>query len=323
VESNLSLRVAAHVAATARLCQVVYMAEVVVFGAVAADVVLRVQRIPASGDHVNAEALGWRIGGSSANVAGGLSMAGHHVRLVGPVGSDSMGDDLLTELEQCGVDTEYTFRADVASPRTLILLDGTGERTIIAVDSEAGPSSFLPERVPDLGSADCVYVEGYTRYPADTAAAAGSAFTVLIGLVLVVASLGVFSGTAVAAPHGLDKDPRRIDFGQVTSATIAVRTVTITNNTGGFLAGGTFELITENFGAHEVFSVEPGTTGNCNVGDAPVQGDTVSLAPGESCTFDVSITGFGLPAGRYDGRLDATFGNRTVRVPLDAQKVGP
>jgi sugar/nucleoside kinase (ribokinase family) len=156
------------------MCQVVYMAEVVVFGVVAADVILRLQRIPAPGDHVNAEALGWRIGGSSANVACGLSTAGHHVRLVGPVGTDPMGDNLLAELEQWGVDTEYSFRADIASPRTLILLDDTGERTIIAVDSGAGPSSFLPVRGPDLRSVDCVYVEGYTRYPTGTAAAAES-----------------------------------------------------------------------------------------------------------------------------------------------------
>jgi hypothetical protein len=154
------------------------MAEVVVFGVVAADVVLRVQRIPAPGDHVNAEALGWRIGGSSANVACGLSTAGHHVYLVGPVGTDSMGDNLLAELEQYGVDTEYTFRADAASPRTLILLDDTGERTIIAVDSGAEPSSFMPKRGPDLRFVDCVYVEGYTRYPTGTAVAAESALLV-------------------------------------------------------------------------------------------------------------------------------------------------
>jgi pfkB family carbohydrate kinase len=115
-ESNLSLRMPAHVAAQCAMCQVVYMAEVVVFGVVAADVVLRVQRIPAPGDHVNAEALGWRIGGSSANVTCGLSTAGHHVRLVGPVGTDPMGENLLAELERCGVDTEYSFRADIASP---------------------------------------------------------------------------------------------------------------------------------------------------------------------------------------------------------------
>jgi sugar/nucleoside kinase (ribokinase family) len=62
------------------------MAEAVVSGVVAADVILRVQRIPARGDQVNAETLGWRIGGSSANMACGLSTAGHHVRLVGPIG---------------------------------------------------------------------------------------------------------------------------------------------------------------------------------------------------------------------------------------------
>ena len=148
------------------------------FGVVAADVILRVQRIPAPGGQVNAEALGWRIGGSSANVACGLSTAGHHVRLVGPVGTDSMGDHLLAELDQYGVDTEYCFRADAASPRTLILLDDTGERTIIAVDSGARPSSYLPIRGPDLRSADCVYIEGYTRYPTGTAAAAESALLV-------------------------------------------------------------------------------------------------------------------------------------------------
>jgi sulfofructose kinase len=154
------------------------VAEVVVFGVVAADVVLHVPRIPAPGSQVNAEALGWRIGGSSANVACGLSTAGHHVRLVGPIGTDAMGDHLVAELEHYGVDTEYCFRADAASPRTLILLDDTGERTIIAVDSGAEPSSFLPERGPDLRSADCVYIEGYTRYPAGTAAGAESALLV-------------------------------------------------------------------------------------------------------------------------------------------------
>ena len=148
------------------------------FGVVATDVVLRVQHIPAPGDHVNAEALGWRIGGSSANVACGLSSVRHHVRLVGPVGRDAMGDNLLAELEQYGVDTEYSFRADAASPRTLILLDDTGECTIIAVDSGPEPSSFLPVHGPDLRSADCIYVEGYTRYPVSTAASAESALLV-------------------------------------------------------------------------------------------------------------------------------------------------
>jgi sugar/nucleoside kinase (ribokinase family) len=183
------------------------MAEVVVFGVVAADVVLRVPRIPVPGDQVNAEALGWRMGGSSANVACGLSTAGHHVRLVGTVGNDSMGDQLLAELERYGVDIEYSFRASAASPRTLILLDGTGERTIIAVDSGAGPSSFLPVRGPDLRSADCVYIEGYTRYPPGTAAAAKAA--------LVVTSPPVPGATTWPANVVVGSDPYHLDGGRL------------------------------------------------------------------------------------------------------------
>jgi sugar/nucleoside kinase (ribokinase family) len=71
-----------------------------------------------------------------------------------PVGTDPMGDNLLAELDQCGVDTAYSFRAGAASPRTLILLDDSGERTIIAVDSGAEPSSFLSVHGPDLRSVD-------------------------------------------------------------------------------------------------------------------------------------------------------------------------
>jgi len=107
------------------------MAEVVVFDVVAADAILRVHRIPAIGDRVNVEALGWRIRGSSAHLACGLSMSGHRVHLVGPVGRDTMGDNLLAEIKRSGVDTGDSLRADAASPRTLVLLDETGERTII------------------------------------------------------------------------------------------------------------------------------------------------------------------------------------------------
>ena len=38
-----------------------------------------------------------------------------------------MGDPLLAELRRYGVDTDYSFRADAASPRTLILLDDSRE----------------------------------------------------------------------------------------------------------------------------------------------------------------------------------------------------
>ena len=159
------------------LDRLVCMAQIVVFGVVAADVILRVPhpclRRPSQ---CRGAGMAHRRELGQRGLRAQLGRA--HVRLVGPVGSDPMGGHLLAELERYGVDTEYCFRADAGSPRTLILLDDTGERTIIAVGSGAGPSSFLPGRGPDLRSAACVFIEGYTRYPADTAAAAESALVV-------------------------------------------------------------------------------------------------------------------------------------------------
>lgn len=154
------------------------MAEVVIFGFVASDVVLQVPALPVAGQQVAGEGLGWRVGGSSANVACGLSSAGHRVRLVGPVGSDAMGDELVAELRRNGVDTTNVFRMPGPSPRALILLDGRGERAIIGLDGHTANWRSLPERMPDLATADCVYVESYSRFPVTVSDRAPSALLV-------------------------------------------------------------------------------------------------------------------------------------------------
>ena len=140
------------------------MADVAVYGTVAADIVLRVSALPGPGDHVAAEPLGWRLGGSSANVACGLAAAGHTVWLVGPVGSDTMAAALVAELEQRGVRTDWLVRAEVPSPRALILLDPGGERTIVGLDAAVTADVFPIEGPPDIAEVDCVYVESYDRF---------------------------------------------------------------------------------------------------------------------------------------------------------------
>ena len=65
---------------------------------------------------------------------------------------------------QCGVDTKYTFHADASSPRTLILLDDTASARSSRWTAGPGRRPCLTRR-PNLKSVDCVYIEGYTRYP--------------------------------------------------------------------------------------------------------------------------------------------------------------
>jgi sugar/nucleoside kinase (ribokinase family) len=143
----------------------VVMSDVVVFGTPVADVVLRVAAVPRPGDQIRAEPLGWRLGGGSANVACGLAAAGHEVKLIGPVGTDSMADELLAELERRGVHTQGCIRMSGPSARALILLDENGERTILILGGERWPEPLPLGDLPPARGVACVYVESYGLFP--------------------------------------------------------------------------------------------------------------------------------------------------------------
>jgi ribokinase len=187
------------------------MARVIVFGAVAADVVLRVPSLPGPGDQVQAEPLGWRLGGSSANVACGLAASGHAVELIGPVGSDAMAAALVSELERRGVVTRRCIRVDGVSPRALIVLDALGERTILVLSGRSVTVEPVPIDV--LAAADdvaCVYVETYERFPTAIADAFADALLVTTAPAsdgrpwpadLILGSERQFPPEALAAPY--------------------------------------------------------------------------------------------------------------------------
>jgi sugar/nucleoside kinase (ribokinase family) len=143
----------------------VAMSDVVVFGTAVADVVLRVAALPRPGDQIRAEPLGWRLGGSSANIACGLAAAGHDVKLIGPVGTDAMADELLAELERRGVHTHGCIRLSGPSARALILVDETGERTILILGGEPWPEPLPLRDLPPASGVACVYVESYGLFP--------------------------------------------------------------------------------------------------------------------------------------------------------------
>jgi sulfofructose kinase len=148
--------------------------KIFVFGSAAWDIVLQVEAIPAARSEVNGQLLGWRAGGSAANIACALSSAGHEVQLIGPIGTDRMADALIAELHRYGVGTDFAIRLPLASPRTLLLLDAQADRTIIDLARDWPARLPLPE-IPSLSSAECLYIEGYARYPVTLATAAPSA----------------------------------------------------------------------------------------------------------------------------------------------------
>ena len=135
------------------------MADVWVLGSAAWDLTYRVDRMPPAGGLATARFLGRRPGGSTANVARALASAGHQVHLVGRVGADRTGADLVAELETWGVDTAHVDRQADLTPETLVFVDGGAERTIVVLDK--GPAGPVPVPYAELRGADLVYVGWY------------------------------------------------------------------------------------------------------------------------------------------------------------------
>lgn len=154
------------------------MAEVTVFGTAAADVVLRVPRLPLPGEQLPATSLGWRLGGGAANVACGVAAAGHRVQLVGARGNDAIAEALVQALQKRGVRIDQLSRVDVPSPRALILLDGDGERTILTIDTGFATAAYPLSRL-HIPRVDGIYLESYARFPTSIAEQAGQALVVV------------------------------------------------------------------------------------------------------------------------------------------------
>jgi sugar/nucleoside kinase (ribokinase family) len=152
------------------------MADIHVFGTPAVDLILRVHALPAPGDHIGGILEGRRTGGSSANLACGLASAGHHVRMIGPIGDDPAADAVTADLRAQGVDTHYLIRRRAPTPEALILIDDDGERAIIGLAHGAPDTEPLTlPALPDLPGTDLIYIESYLKYPTSLAAQAPSA----------------------------------------------------------------------------------------------------------------------------------------------------
>ncbi len=93
-------------------------------------------------------------GGSAANTACWLAVAGASVRLIARVGCDPHGDQSRIELEAAGVVTDLQIDRVRATGRCIVLVGVDGERTMVPdTGANAGldPSQFAPASFPAGG----------------------------------------------------------------------------------------------------------------------------------------------------------------------------
>lgn len=114
-------------------------ARVVVVGSINMDIVARVQRHPVPGETVPGSDLSYFPGGKGANQAVAAARAGAQVAMLGAVGGDAFGPDLLDFLRVNEIATDGVERRSVdATGTALIVVDAAGENSIVVVPGANG-----------------------------------------------------------------------------------------------------------------------------------------------------------------------------------------
>ena len=111
------------------------MGDVIVFGSLMTDLVVRAPRLPAPGESLLGESLEIFLGGKGCNQAIAAARLGARVALIGCVGEDAYGDAFLDTLDREGVDrTQVTRAAGVGTGTSCVLIaSAAGQNAIIAL----------------------------------------------------------------------------------------------------------------------------------------------------------------------------------------------
>lgn len=112
---------------------------VVVFGSINMDLVARTPRLPVPGETLMGQSFFTAPGGKGANQAVAIARLGIATQMVGRVGEDSFGKELLGSLQAAGVDTECVLVDEGSSSGVAaIAVDDAGENQIIIIPGANG-----------------------------------------------------------------------------------------------------------------------------------------------------------------------------------------
>ena len=123
------------------------MPRVAVIGAVNADYIVRVDRLPQPGETVTGGRLSVRSGGKGANQAHAAARLGARVLLVASVGTDGPAADERAALAADGVDTSGLTASAGPTGLAVVLVDASGENAIAVAG--AANDSLAPGTVTE------------------------------------------------------------------------------------------------------------------------------------------------------------------------------
>ena len=147
---------------------------ILVFGSINVDLVTKVNNLPAQGETVFAETFLTENGGKGANQAVSAARLGAKVSMIGRVGSDGFGRQVLRNLEIESINTEMvTEDSDTNTGIALITIDSQSQNTIV-VSSGANMTCGVTELrylEASLAKTDCLILQNEVPYVVNLKAA--------------------------------------------------------------------------------------------------------------------------------------------------------
>ncbi len=150
---------------------------IIVFGSINIDLVATVHRLPVAGETLLGRNFFQVPGGKGANQAVALAKLSIPTQMVGCVGADSFGTELVNQLQASGVQTDHILvDKTVSSGVAIIAVDDAGENQIIVIPGANGrvnPEDVEERLLPLLSTATTLLLQ--FEIPISTVIAAAKA----------------------------------------------------------------------------------------------------------------------------------------------------
>ena len=133
-----------------------------VVGDLAVVVSGRIDGLPIAGENVVLRDGRTFVSGVGANVALNLRGLGLEVSVAGGIGRDPLGDAILAELVGHGLDVSNVVRCEGPTSTMLLMVEPSGERTMVGTRGASERFSLDAERALDAARPGWVHMSGYT-----------------------------------------------------------------------------------------------------------------------------------------------------------------
>jgi ribokinase len=144
-----------------------------VVGSLNMDLTLEVSRFPQPGETIRGHNFRSAHGGKGANQAYAVAKMGLPVAMIGAVGADSFGAEMVEGLAEVGVDvSKVLHREDTASGTALITVDAAGQNQIVVANgaNDTLSAADIAAALGDLGECRALLLQLEVPLPAVVAA---------------------------------------------------------------------------------------------------------------------------------------------------------